>query len=91
MATITLHAAMAEINRYFSPLTVNSLHISPITMDVELVDTTSNLSVILPAIPCRPHVTMMELYQLINLIERQAKTHHPEIFSSHVQNLMGRN
>ncbi|WP_419203938.1 hypothetical protein [Pseudomonas argentinensis] len=53
-------------------------------MDLELTDPLTRGSVRLFGIPCRPSVTPAELYQLINLIESQAKARNSELFSAHV-------
>lgn len=88
MATMKLKMTLRLIHQYFAPLSVTITPTSPVTMDVELVDPDSKESVTLLDIPCRSTVTTVQLYQLINLIETQAKSRNAELFRSHVINLI---
>lgn len=83
-----LTEAMHQIDRYFAPLIVQMTAKSPTTMDLELTDPLTNETVQLFEIPCRPSVSPAGLYQLINLIESQAKARNPELFSSHVTHML---
>ena len=86
MARLKLKMAIQQIQHYFAPLTVWVKLASPVTMDLELLDPHSKESVTLFDIPCRQIVTTVQLYQLINLIETQAKARKPSLFSKHVVN-----
>lgn len=83
-----LTEALLNIDRYFAPLVVKMTVKSLTAMDLELTDSLTNETVQLFEIPCRPSVSPAELYQLINLIESQAKARNPELFSSHVTHLL---
>lgn len=83
-----LNEAMLHISRYFAPLVVGMTLKSPTTMDLDLTDPLTNESVRLFEIPCRPSVTPAELYQLINLIESQAKARNSALFSAHLTHQM---
>lgn len=84
MDRIKLSVAMLHISRYFSPLTVSITLKTPITMDIQLTDPVSTETAKLLEIPCRSSMTAAELYQLINLIENQAKARNFELFHGHV-------
>lgn len=86
MAKMKLKVAIEQICRYFAPLTVTVTSTSRVTMDLELADPGSTESVQLFDIPCRQAVTTVQLYQLLNLIETQAKARQPGLFSTHVVN-----
>lgn len=90
MAKMKLKTAIKRIQEYFGPLTVTATMASPVTMDLELLDPCSKESVTLIDIPCRHAVTTAQLYQLINLIETQAKARQPGLFSTHVVNQIQR-
>lgn len=77
---------MLHIRRYFAPLTVTMTPTTPTAMDVQLADPASTETVLLMDIPCRESMTTGGLYQLINLIESQAKARNPELFNRHVVN-----
>jgi len=86
MAKMKLKVAIRHIHQYFAPLTVTITLASSVTMDLVLTDPDSKESVTLFDIPCRYAVTTAQLYQLINLIETQAKRHNPQLFRNHEWN-----
>ncbi|WP_070885780.1 DUF1652 domain-containing protein [Pseudomonas sp. D1-3] len=86
MAKMALRAAVLHIRQYFQPLVVSITPLSSRTMDVTLLDPKTGESVTLQAIPCRRLISPAELFQLINLIESQAKARMSSLFATHFVN-----
>ncbi|MEQ9727233.1 DUF1652 domain-containing protein [Pseudomonas sp. WHRI 8822A] len=83
MPKMKLKVAVRHIHHYFAPLRVTVTPSSPVTMDVELADPSSEAAVTLFDIPCRNTLTPSQLIQLINLIETQVKNRNPDLFDTH--------
>lgn len=77
MKHFQLLTAMSQIQRYFEPLSVRMKVTSPQQLQILLIDSETDESILAPGIPFTTSVTQAQLFEMIRLIEARAEAAAP--------------